>query len=474
MAQPLARPSVRLADFAQYAGQEDEDPDGHLERFEVVCLAQGIVEDDQKLNVFPATLQCEALSWFYNLDLACQVTYQALIDNFLARFRGLGFQEKLARQFDNLFQCFNEDIDHYIQRMETLVRRMGVFAPNDTTQKRKFIDGLCNLEAQTVVRLSIPIDLATAKQEARNWEEVEISQIRRDKLRYDAVRGLASSRAYIGDYFCINNHNKRVQAIESNGHNIMQEKVCALQDQLEQERMSSDQSIKSLLEKVSCLEIEKGKAQLEAKQNRELACKTNEYHIEEIAVLDEALTGCYQELESNKNYIKTLLDEIERLREKDCMRLNLVRDKDEREIDKGINTTASLLKVVVMDEESVGVENGKQSFLEKEDLFTSAITCMQVPSGTLALIDDARGIEPEIVTKEIILEPSKASKQAIVEPQDEDLQDVSSLDSLVSEGDKSKTDEEIRDLPNLDFISLGDESEVKHAVYCELVKEMHE
>ena len=66
--------------------------------------------------------------------------------------------------------------------METLVRRMGVFAPNDFTQRRKFIDGLCKPEAQKFVRLSMPIDLATVKQEARNWEEVKINQIRRDNL----------------------------------------------------------------------------------------------------------------------------------------------------------------------------------------------------------------------------------------------------------------------------------------------------
>ena len=96
MAQIMARPTIQLADFAQFMGRGDEDPDGHIERFEVICVAQGIVEDDQKLEIFPATLQWEALDWFYNLDGASQATYQTLSIAFLARFRGPGFQEFLA------------------------------------------------------------------------------------------------------------------------------------------------------------------------------------------------------------------------------------------------------------------------------------------------------------------------------------------------------------------------------------------
>ena len=70
----------------------------------------------------------------------------------------------------------NEDIDHSIGRMEMPMRKLGIFAPNNSTQKRHFIDGLCDPDAQKFVSLHKPIDLAMAKQEAHNWEEVKMNQ----------------------------------------------------------------------------------------------------------------------------------------------------------------------------------------------------------------------------------------------------------------------------------------------------------
>ena len=67
-------------------------------------------------------------------------------------------------------------MDHYIGRIEMLVRKMGILAPSDSTQKRNFIDGLRDPNAQKFVSLHKPIDLAMAKQEAPNGEEVKMSQ----------------------------------------------------------------------------------------------------------------------------------------------------------------------------------------------------------------------------------------------------------------------------------------------------------
>ena len=47
--------------------------------------------------------------------------------------------------------------------METIVRKMGANAPDDMTQKRRFIDGLKDDEAQNYVSLRRPVDLAVAK-----------------------------------------------------------------------------------------------------------------------------------------------------------------------------------------------------------------------------------------------------------------------------------------------------------------------
>ena len=59
---------------------------------------------------------------------------------------------------------------------------MGAHAPNEDTQKRRLIDGLWDPKAQKYISLRRPADLAAAKQEARNWEEVQLSQQRRREL----------------------------------------------------------------------------------------------------------------------------------------------------------------------------------------------------------------------------------------------------------------------------------------------------
>ncbi|MCO5598982.1 hypothetical protein L7F22_053081 [Adiantum nelumboides] len=182
MAIPAARATIRLADFTPFAGLWDEDPDAHVQKFEVTCVANEIVDDDQKLHIFPATFKDEAASWYGNLAAADRATYGILRDNFLQKFRRQGFQDRLAQQLDYLLQGVNESIDHYIKRMETIARKMGVHVPNDDTQKRRFIDGLRDVNAQQFVGLRRPADLATAKQEACNWEEVQLSQQRRREL----------------------------------------------------------------------------------------------------------------------------------------------------------------------------------------------------------------------------------------------------------------------------------------------------
>ncbi|KAI5063562.1 hypothetical protein GOP47_0022109, partial [Adiantum capillus-veneris] len=120
MAVPVARATIRLADFTQFAGLWDEDPDAHLQKFEVTCVANEIVDNDQKLHIFPTTFKDEAASWYGNVPSANRATYPELTTTFLAKFCRQGFQDRLAQQLDYLQQGINESIDHYIQRIETI------------------------------------------------------------------------------------------------------------------------------------------------------------------------------------------------------------------------------------------------------------------------------------------------------------------------------------------------------------------
>lgn len=114
MAGGAARATIQLADFTPFAELWDEDPDAHLQKFEVTCVANEIADDAQKLNIFPATFKDEAASWYGNLAAAERVDYPALRNAFLLKFQRQGFQERLAQQLDYLVQGINKSIDHYI------------------------------------------------------------------------------------------------------------------------------------------------------------------------------------------------------------------------------------------------------------------------------------------------------------------------------------------------------------------------
>ncbi|KAH7291821.1 hypothetical protein KP509_29G036900 [Ceratopteris richardii] len=91
-----------LGDFPRFLGSSDEDPDAHIQLFELICGAHEIVDEGRKLRIFPATLRRDASEWYANLGVQERTTYNDLKTNFLRKFGGQGFEEKLAEQFDHL------------------------------------------------------------------------------------------------------------------------------------------------------------------------------------------------------------------------------------------------------------------------------------------------------------------------------------------------------------------------------------
>ncbi|KAH7432361.1 hypothetical protein KP509_07G018900 [Ceratopteris richardii] len=122
--------------YRRRVASQDEDPNSFIQLFEVTCEANEVVDQGQRLRIFQATLRDEAANWYGNLAPQERGTYQMLKDAFLAKFKRQGFQDRLSQQMGYLRQGINESINHYIQRMETLMRKMGTNAPNDETLKR--------------------------------------------------------------------------------------------------------------------------------------------------------------------------------------------------------------------------------------------------------------------------------------------------------------------------------------------------
>ncbi|KAH7428181.1 hypothetical protein KP509_10G079600 [Ceratopteris richardii] len=180
MAQRHATP---LGDFPCFLGSSDEDPDAHIQLFEPICGAHEIVDDGRKLWIFPATLRGDAIEWYANLGVHERTSYDDLKTNFLRKFRGLGFEEKLAEELDHLRQRATESIDKYIDRMDTIVRKLGNGAPDKETLKRRFLVGLHDEKVEQYIRLKRPVSLEEAKHEARIWEEAQcVLQMHRERL----------------------------------------------------------------------------------------------------------------------------------------------------------------------------------------------------------------------------------------------------------------------------------------------------
>ncbi|KAH7424172.1 hypothetical protein KP509_12G093900 [Ceratopteris richardii] len=177
------RPWVPLSDFPLLLGPFNEDPDAHVQLFEVICGAHGIVDDGRKSCIFPATLRGDASEWYANLCVHKRTTYDDMKTNFLRKFRGLGFEENLAEELDHLRQGATESIEKYIDRMDTIVRKLGDSAPDRETLKRRFLVGLDDGKVEEYIRLKRPLSLEEVKHEARIWKEVQcVLRLHRDRL----------------------------------------------------------------------------------------------------------------------------------------------------------------------------------------------------------------------------------------------------------------------------------------------------
>ncbi|KAH7428182.1 hypothetical protein KP509_10G079700 [Ceratopteris richardii] len=170
-------------DFPLFLGSFNEDPNAHVQLFEVICGAHEMVDDSRKSRIFPATLRGDASEWYANLGVHKRTTYDDLKANFLRKFRGLGFEEKLAEELDHLRQGATESIEKYIDRMDTIVRKLGDSAPDRETLKRRFLVGLHDGKVEEYIRLKRLVRLEEVKHEARIWEEVQcVLWLHRDRL----------------------------------------------------------------------------------------------------------------------------------------------------------------------------------------------------------------------------------------------------------------------------------------------------
>ena len=78
--------SIPPSSLPNFHGMENEEPDGLLFQFKVLCRGYGYCTNDQKLNVFPLTLKGIALRWFMSLGGNRIQTWEDMKYVFLKRY----------------------------------------------------------------------------------------------------------------------------------------------------------------------------------------------------------------------------------------------------------------------------------------------------------------------------------------------------------------------------------------------------
>ena len=111
---------------AKFRGKPKEDPDCHVAQFQTRWEASGydtLYAGDVKKRQFAATLEGPAMDWFSQYGLAHFLTFNALRDAFLARFR----KEKTANDIITKIKHLKQKsmlVEDYAQKFRTLVGRL--------------------------------------------------------------------------------------------------------------------------------------------------------------------------------------------------------------------------------------------------------------------------------------------------------------------------------------------------------------
>ena len=159
----------------------------------------------------------------------------------------------------------------------------------------------------------------------------------------DICDWLTSSESCVVDCFSVDCEEKE-WANENRDENEVT--ISQLQAQLEEQRLSTDEIIRELLEKLALAQSKTHRAQLEAKQSKELVSAVRRYNREEIILLEQALdekntiiSRWRAKVEASKGYIKALRVELQGCKEQEIEReINRKRRGELRMSSTGVQT----------------------------------------------------------------------------------------------------------------------------------------
>ncbi|KAH7372752.1 hypothetical protein KP509_17G019000 [Ceratopteris richardii] len=143
------RPWVPLSDFPLFLGSFNEDPDGHVQLFEVICSAHEIVDDDRKSRIFATTLRGDASEWYANLGVHKRTTYDDLKTNFLMKFREVKHEARIWEEVQCVLRLHRDRLSSHSKSLEENQESTMVVDSNE----KKEVELLDKLKADTFARV---------------------------------------------------------------------------------------------------------------------------------------------------------------------------------------------------------------------------------------------------------------------------------------------------------------------------------
>ena len=162
---------ISLVPYSKFYGKLGSNPDRHVSEFLLQCNANNARTDAHWHSIFPTTFEGHVKLWFYRQPLGSFPTWDSLREAFVAHFRPIGYEDRLAEQLADITIALREAIDSYYGRMEDIILRLPAnYGFNDRHIRNIFVRGLVPQRLKAFVKLDLLVDLAGTIQRTKQWE----------------------------------------------------------------------------------------------------------------------------------------------------------------------------------------------------------------------------------------------------------------------------------------------------------------
>ncbi|KAM2268870.1 hypothetical protein ACFX1S_046931 [Malus domestica] len=143
--------SSLLHHIPKYHGLSMEDPNKHLNEFEVVCSSMTPVNVDEsilKMKAFPFSLLVKAKDWLYELALGTVTSWESMKRAFLEKFFPTSRVILLRKRISGIQQDEGESFPTYYERFKSLVASCPQHQMKEELLLQYFYEGLLPIERQ--------------------------------------------------------------------------------------------------------------------------------------------------------------------------------------------------------------------------------------------------------------------------------------------------------------------------------------